>query len=81
MTMANIGPEETPLTITIPFEAFIDAQKAIYSGREYAQMCLTEHDATLGRTTIKNRVWAENMERDIRQMDHALERLKTTLST
>ena len=44
---------------------------AIESGLEYARQCLCDHDAALGRTTHKNRTWAETIEGDIRQMENA----------
>lgn len=74
-------PTIMPSQVTTPRDLLVAAYKAISSGREYAQMNLTEHDMTLGRATIKNRVWAENMERDIAGMDCVLAQLKTILST
>ena len=52
-------------------DAIYAAIHAIESGLEYARQCLTEHDAALGRTTHKNRTWAETIEGDIRQMENA----------
>jgi hypothetical protein len=49
---------------------------AIGNGLEYTNMCLIEHDAALGRTTSKNKTWAEKMEADIRQMTETLEWLR-----
>ena len=49
---------------------------ALESGLEYARECLTVHESNLGRTTLKNKLWAERMESDIRQMEKALKLLK-----
>lgn len=48
---------------------------AAKNGLEYAEECLTEHDARLGRTIRRNREWAENIESDIKQMKQTLETL------
>lgn len=49
--------------------------EAIEVGLEYARQCLTNHDAALGRTTHKNRTWAETIEGEIQQMKNALDLL------
>ena len=49
---------------------------AVESGLEYARECLAQHDAALGRTTLKNKTWAEKMEADIRHMERTLELLR-----
>jgi hypothetical protein len=51
---------------------------AAENGLEYAMECLAIHDQQLGRTTKKNKSWAERMEMDIRQMKLALELYRTT---
>jgi len=48
---------------------------AIQNGLEYAKMCLQEHDIALGRTTIKNKLWAGRMEKDIREMETSIREL------
>jgi hypothetical protein len=50
---------------------------AVENGLDYAKMCLQEHDLALGRTTLKNRTWAETMERDIAQIEQTLGWLKS----
>ena len=40
---------------------------------EYAQECLAKHDQELGRTTKKNKTWAETIERDIERAKIALD--------
>ena len=47
------------------------------SGLEYARECLTAHDSALGRTTHKNKTWAETMDGDIRHMKRTLAMLRS----
>ena len=49
---------------------------AVESGLEYARECLATHEISLGRTTLKNKTWAETMEKDIRHMKRTLEMLR-----
>ena len=49
---------------------------AVESGIEYARECLATHDAYLGRTTMKNKRWAETMADDISHMERTLEMLR-----
>lgn len=49
---------------------------AVESGLEYARECLATHETNLGRTTLKNKTWAETMEKDIRHMERTLEMLR-----
>jgi len=49
---------------------------AIESGLEHTNYVLIEHDSSLGRTTRKNKSWAETLENDIRLMKTCIERLK-----
>lgn len=49
---------------------------AVGNGLDYARECLIAHDTNLGRTTLKNRTWAERMEEDIRQMESTLNALR-----
>lgn len=50
----------------------LDARRAIEIGIENTRNLLVDHDAMLGRTIRKNRVFAESMESDIRIMTEAL---------
>lgn len=52
------------------------AIEAVQNGLEYANSILISHDDALGRTTKKNRMWAEVIENDIRQMRQTLEDLR-----
>jgi hypothetical protein len=66
----------TPHNWQIEKDTVYAAITAITSGIEYAQECLAQHDTALGRTTRKNKTWAETIEKDIRQMTRALEQLQ-----
>jgi hypothetical protein len=52
------------------------ATNAVESGLEYARECLAQHEMILGRTTLKNKTWAETMEKDIRHMERTLQTLQ-----
>lgn len=49
---------------------------AVEAGLEYAKECLATHDTSLGRTTKKNKTWAETIEKDILHMETTLKMLK-----
>jgi len=49
---------------------------AVEAGLEYARELLSAHDSALGRTTRKNKCWAETIEQDIRHMERTLEMLR-----
>lgn len=57
-------------------DAIYAAIPAVESGLEYARECLANHEASLGRTTHKNKTWAETMENDIRHMERTLKMLR-----
>lgn len=61
---------------TVPKDDIYAAIRAIGSGLDYARECLSTHDTNLGRTTHKNKRYAEMIEFDIRQMETTLEVLK-----
>jgi len=56
------------ITHTITHEDLVSAKKAIDNGIEYLRMCLADHEQKLGRSTLKNKVWAEQMESDLDEM-------------
>ena len=79
-------PMETQTTNIMPYlpeiwsvkkDAIYAAIPAVEAGLEYARECLTTHDSQLGRTTLKNRTWAETIEKDIRHMEKTLVLLKS----
>ena len=47
--------------------------------KEFATELLTVHDANLGRTTRKNKMWAETLELAIRNADLSIKELRTKL--
>jgi hypothetical protein len=49
---------------------------AVEAGLEYAKELLAALDRDLGRTTLKNKTWAETIEADIRHMTRTLEMLR-----
>jgi hypothetical protein len=55
---------------------FKDMQDCVKNGLEYARECLSEHDARLGRSSLKNKAWAEVMEKDIAKFEQVLAQLK-----
>lgn len=65
-----------PLSFIVPASVIFAAAKAVDDGIQYAEMMLTEHEVNLGRTTLKNKTWAERMEQDIREMKSSLAQLK-----
>ncbi len=68
-----------PVHITLPQTTIIAARKAIDTAKDYVAQALAEHEMALGRTTLKNRLWAEQMETDIKQMDEVLKLLPAPL--
>lgn len=56
-----------------------EARYAGESALEYARELLARHDAELGRTTRKNRQWAETLEADILRFEAFLNNLPKTL--
>jgi len=54
-----------PITIAVDVNTLRNIKDALATGEEFARDALTEHDAALGRSTQKNRRWAEAIETDI----------------
>jgi D-serine deaminase-like pyridoxal phosphate-dependent protein len=69
--------EYLPESWSMRKDSIYAAQEAIRAGIENTQELLIEHDASLGRTTRKNRCIAERLEAEIRQMQAALNGLQT----
>ena len=49
----------------------------LQSGLENTQSALAEHDFSFGRTTTKNRMWAETLEQEIRDTKDCIKQLIT----
>jgi len=64
-----------PTFYAIRSEDVLSARRAIESGIEYLRMCLAQHDLNLGRTTLKNKAWGEQMDKDLDEMMGILTRL------
>ena len=52
------------------------ARDAIAIGLVHTKESLEQHDSVCGRSTAKNKMWAERLEKDITQMEDALQALK-----
>lgn len=48
----------------------------LQTGLENTQSTLAEHDSSLGRTTTKNRMWAETLEQEIRDIEDCIKQLR-----
>jgi hypothetical protein len=55
--------------------ALRDALDCLDLAKEYAKEVLLDHDANLGRTTIKNKRLAEGVEKDIRFIEATIEKM------
>lgn len=71
-----LAVEYQPETWAMLKDTIYAARTALEAGLENTQELLIEHDASLGRTTRKNRFTAERLESEIRAMKSALEKLR-----
>jgi|DEB0MinimDraft_6_1074348.scaffolds.fasta_scaffold04932_4 outer membrane translocation and assembly module TamA len=71
------GPQ--PIMVAVDYDTLNDAMDCLSTGVEYAKEALAEHDASLGRSIRKNRIWAEQIESEIRQMEKSLKVLEERL--
>lgn len=76
MTAENI--QYQPKYRTIEENLLKNTVDGLTSGLEYAEMALLDHDTKLGRTTRKNKMWAEQMEKDIFQIKLTIKTIKET---
>lgn len=53
---------------------------SLAAGLDHAQTALAEHDVNYGRTTRKNKPWAETLESDIRNIKKSIKDLKTIVA-
>jgi hypothetical protein len=73
----NLGPQKyIPEIWRIEKDLVYKLIPALEAGLENTQSVLVEHDAALGRTTAKNKMWAEILEREIRGMEDCIKQLK-----
>ena len=68
-----------PTWVSVDQEVLRAAEAALDVSQEHVQSVLVEHDANLGRTTIKNKMWAEQIESHIRLIDAARARVRESL--
>lgn len=68
-----------PTWVSVDIEVLRAALAIAEDAREFAQELLTRHDDELGRTTKKNRMWAEQLEKSVNQAKVGIERLRTAL--
>lgn len=78
-TKLNYCHTYQPEDVTIRKDAVYNAENALKKGLEYAKDALTNHDTSVGRTTYKNKAWAELMEKDIKFMEDTLKFLDVEL--
>jgi hypothetical protein len=67
--------EYKPAVTEVDKYFLLDCKESLEAGLEFTQGALTEHDASLGRTTFKNKSWAETMEKSIAQMRSCVQRI------
>lgn len=61
-------------------ELLLRTRLALENGLENTREALATHDSNLGRTTYKNKWWAEELERQKEQMEAVLKDLPSPLS-
>ena len=76
MNIMQLPEEYRPEMWTIAKDHVYAAISAIQIGVENTQDLLAEHDKTLGRSTRKNRLEAERLEKEIEQMKATLSGLR-----
>ncbi len=68
--------EYQPELWTVQKDDIYAAIHALDAGLEHTRSLLGDHDVALGRTTRKNKMWAEQLERDVENMERTLTRLR-----
>jgi hypothetical protein len=68
-----------PATIQVDEYFLLDCKESLEIGLEFTQEALVEHDASLGRTTFKNKSWAETMEKSMEKTKSCIERIQGLL--
>lgn len=65
-----------PEKVSIPVLEIENIIDALQAGLEHTESSLIEHDATVGRTTRRNKFWAQTLEADILALKNSIEFLK-----
>lgn len=73
---SNFFPNVVPEIWSIKKDLIYKLIPCLEAGLENTQHALIEHDASFGRTTTKNRMWAETLEQEIRDMEDCIEQLR-----
>lgn len=68
--------EYQPEILSIKKDLIYKLIPCLEAGLENTQCALSEHDSSLGRTTTKNRMWAEILEQEIQSMKDCIKQLK-----
>ena len=68
-----------PTYISVDQEVLIRALRAAEDAKEWASEILRVHDENLGRTTVKNKMWAIHLENSINLADKSINELKDNL--
>lgn len=68
-----------PTYISVDQEILIRALRAAEDAKEWATELLAVHDRDLGRTTVKNRLWANHLEKSIDLANRSINELKDSL--
>jgi len=68
-----------PTIIEVDESFLLDCKESLEAGLEFTQDSLIEHDASLGRTTFKNKSWAETMEESISKTKSCIKRIEGLL--
>jgi hypothetical protein len=66
----------TPELWTIRKDYIYAAQAALVNAIEYIKECQATHEANLGETTLKNRLWANRMRDDLLKAEQALDNIQ-----
>ena len=68
--------EYQPELLTVKKDDIYAAINALSIGYDHATATLKDHDVKHGRITRKDKIWAEQIERDIDAIEKTLERLR-----
>jgi hypothetical protein len=73
--------EYQPEMLLVKKDDILAAIRAMEAGLGFSYEVLNRHDTDLGRTTRKNRLWAETIEQDIRLMEATIKTFREYLKT
>lgn len=66
----------TPELWAIRKDYIYAAQAALVDAIDYIKECQATHEANLGETTLKNRMWADRMRADLLKTEQALDNIQ-----